>query len=178
MYLNAECFNLAAQHGAAAIVELNAHQSRGELNNMGFQAEVFYCVGTFQSEQSATHNHTDFAVFGLGLNHAEIVNRAIDQAGFKVVAFYWRYKRIGACRQYQFVIGILFATLGGDDFIIAINARYKVAKVCFNAKLTVVISGGHCEIFWSASREDFGEVNPVIGWASFTTNNGDMSLYF
>ena len=178
MYLNAECFNLAAQHGAAAIVELNAHQPRGKFNNMGFQAEIFDGVGTFQSEQSATHNHTDFAVFGLGLNHAEIINRAVYQAGFKVIAFYWRYKGVGTCRQYQFVIGILFAAFGGDDFIIAINARDKVAKVRFNAKLTVVISGGHCEIFRSASREDFGEVNPVIGWASFTTDHGDMSLYF
>ena len=50
---DAQRFDLAAQQLAATFIDLHRHQTWGEFNDMGFQAQVGQCLGRFQAQQEA-----------------------------------------------------------------------------------------------------------------------------
>ncbi len=53
MDADAERFDLLHQNPRARIVDLPRHQPRGELDDVGFQAEIVRRLGRFESQQPA-----------------------------------------------------------------------------------------------------------------------------
>ena len=50
--LNPKFLNLVTQYSTATLIQLNRHQVRGKLDDMGFQPQVFQGLGGFQAQQA------------------------------------------------------------------------------------------------------------------------------
>ena len=59
VHAHAQGFDLAAQHGAAAVVHLHRHQARREFDHMRLQSQILERLGRFQAEQSAADHGAD-----------------------------------------------------------------------------------------------------------------------
>ena len=64
VHVNAERFDLPAQHGAAAVVDLQRHQSRREFDHMGLQSEIAQRLGGFQPQQAAADHRAHLRAAG------------------------------------------------------------------------------------------------------------------
>src|SRR5262249_54741863 len=76
MNVNAKRLDLAAKHAAAAVIDLQSHQARCELDDVGFQSQVAQRLGCLQSEQASTDHSTNARTAGAAADRFEILDRA------------------------------------------------------------------------------------------------------
>ena len=125
-YLNAQGFDFLFQQLAAFAIYLHGHQSWGELHHSGVQVQPAQRVGGFQTEQAATHDHAVGGVFGRCLNGIQVIQGAVNQAAFAVVAGNGRHKGKGAGGQHELVIRVV-ALFGHHQLLFAVNRGDRFA---------------------------------------------------
>ena len=113
VYGNAQLFDHAAQHRRTALVQLRAHQRRGELHHMRGQGHVLEGIGGFKAEQSTAHHHADLRLRAGCLDGVEVFDGAVDVAVRQVAAFDGRHEGIGS---------------GGEDERVVANAPPLVSE--------------------------------------------------
>ena len=109
MHLNSQRFDLAAQDGAAAGVDLHRHEARRKLDHVGLESQTLQGVGRLQTEQPAPDHDPDAARLRLGGDGLQILDGAIDEAAFAIAARDGRHERIRAGREHQLVVSDLAA---------------------------------------------------------------------
>ena len=124
-----QLFDLAPQHGAAAIIHLYRHQARCELHHMGGQTHVTQSFGGFKPEQTATNHGADLGAGARGTDRFQVLDGAINKAVVAVVALNRRHERIGPGGQDQRVVVVNLAAAGGDAAGLAVDREHTFAKM-------------------------------------------------
>ena len=124
--LNAQGFNFLSEQLAAFAIHLHGHQTRGEFHHGGVQVQSAQRVGGFQAEQAATDHHAVGGVFGRCLNGIQVIQGAVNQAAFAVVAGNGRHKGKGAGGQHELVIRVV-ALFGHHQLLFAVNRGDRFA---------------------------------------------------
>ncbi len=94
MHADAQRFDTRLQCSATVVVQLHRHETRRELDDMGFQPQRFKRIGRFQPQQT-TADYYATAGFRRGIaNGVQVLQRAIDQPGIASRALDRRYERV------------------------------------------------------------------------------------
>jgi hypothetical protein len=96
VHADAQAFDLCLERQATQIVQLHRHQARGELHDVGFQAQALERVGRFQTEQATADHHAAPGIGRRRSNRIEVFEGAVDQARIAFSAFNRRHERVGA----------------------------------------------------------------------------------
>ncbi|KPW90939.1 Uncharacterized protein ALO75_05421 [Pseudomonas syringae pv. coryli] len=176
MHADAQRFDTRFQRSATELIQLHRHETRRELDDMGFQPQRFKRIGRFQPQQTAA-DHDATAGFSRGIaNAVQVLECAIDQPGIAPGAFDRRYERVGACGQDQFVV--IEAAFGSDDFVtITVNFQHRYAEVQRQAGLFIDRHLTHGQRFGVAAREVFGQVHAVVGALCFLAKDVDAIAF-
>ena len=116
-----ELFDQSAQQAAAAVVDLDRHQPRPELDDVRRHAHTAQRVRCLQPEQAAADHHRRRTTgCGLGAVHrgvdgVEVVDGAVDEAAGQVVAGNRWHERLRAGRQHQRVVVLAEPGGGAHD---------------------------------------------------------------
>ncbi|RMS72185.1 hypothetical protein ALP62_05513 [Pseudomonas syringae pv. aceris] len=176
MHADAQRFDTRLQCSATEVVQLHRHETRRELDDMGFQPQGFKRIGRFESEQTAADHYASSGLRRGIANAVQILECAIDQPGIAPRAFDRRYERVGARGQDQFVV--TEAAFGGDDFVtITIDFQHRYAEVQRQAGLFVDRHLAHGQRFGVAACEVFGQVHAVIGALCFLAKDVDAIAF-
>ena len=127
--VDAEGLDATTEHGAAAIVDLHGHEPWRELHDVRLESERAQRVGRFEPEETSADHRAVAAADGEVGDGFEIVDRAVDEAPFGVVARDGRHERRRAGREHQRVVHHGSAHGRGDRARVAVDANGRVPDV-------------------------------------------------
>ena len=115
MHLHPERLDLVPQHPTAALVDLDRHQPRRELDHMGLQPQVAQRLGAFEPEQAAADHDAGLGAGAAGRHRLQVLDRPVDEAVGTLASRHRRHERRRAGGQHQLVIGQLLAAAGRHE---------------------------------------------------------------
>ncbi len=163
----------AQQRRAAAVVDLDGHQARGELHDAGGEAETLEGAGRLQPEEPAADDRAAGPGLRVLLDREQVLDGAVDEAAGGVLAGDGRHEGVAAGRQDEYVVREHLSGAGGDGTGVAVDGLGGVAEVQLDPVLLHEAGGGEGEVLGGASGEVRGEVHPVVGRPGLLTEHGD-----
>ncbi len=163
----------AQQGGATALVDLDGHQARGELDDAGGEAEPLEGAGRLQPEQTAADDRAVAAALGVLLDGEEVLDGAVDETARGVLARDGRHEREAAGGQDQDVVREHLPGPGGDRAGGPVDALGGVVEVEGDAVLLHEPGGRHGQVLGGAAGEVRGQVHAVVGGPGLLAEHGD-----
>ncbi len=158
----------AQQRGAAAVVDLDGHQTGRELHDVGVQAEPLERAGRLQAEQPAADDGAGGgAALRVLLDGEQVLDGPVDEAALGVLAGDRRDEGGGAGGQDEGVVGERQTGAGGDGAGRAVDAHGRVAEAQFDAVFGEERGVGEGQLLGGAAGEVGGELDAVVGGAGF-----------
>ncbi len=152
-----------AQEGrAAALVDLDGHQSGRELHDVGGESETLQGAGRLESEQPAADHRAGGAGLGVLLDGEQVVDRAVDEAALGVLVGDGRDEGVGAGGEHQDVVVDDQARAGGHPARLAVDRLRRVTDVQLDAVVLDELHVGHGEVLGRLAREVRGECYAVV----------------
>ncbi len=163
----------AQQGGAAALVDLDGHQARGELDDAGGEAEPLEGAGGLQPEESAADDRAGGLVLRVLLDGEEVLDGAVDEAAGGVLAGDRRHEGVAAGGEDQDVVREHPPRAGGDGAGGAVDVLGRVVEVEGDAVLVHEPGGRHGQVLGGAAGEVRGQVHAVVGGPGLLAEHGD-----
>jgi len=163
--VHAQRFDLAAQHAAAAFVDLHHHQAGRELDHMRFQTEVAQGLGAFQAQQAAADHHAAARLGTRGLHGLEVFDGAVDKAVRTLAPRHAGHEGRRTGGQHQLVV-IQYFAVGQHHGVVAAFDGLHTGVEAQGETGPVVEAGRHQrEIVGAAAAEELREMDAVVGRA-------------
>ena len=166
---DAQVLDHAAQHRAAAVVQLRAHEARRELHDVRGEGHVLQRIGCFETEQAATNDDTDFRTVAGRLDRVEVFDGAVDVAVRPLAPVDGRYERIGAGGQDQRVVVEQATLVSAYGLRLAVDLGRALADVDRRRRWRV----REREVARVGTREVIAQVNAVVGGARLLAEHRD-----
>jgi hypothetical protein len=109
------------ERGTTGVVDLDGHEARRELDDVGLDLELVQGVGRFQTEQTATDDHTGLGGLRRLADRLEVVDRPVDEDVLEVLAGHRRDEGGGTGGEHQDVVRLGLAVAEGDLLRLAVD---------------------------------------------------------
>jgi len=164
-----QLLDVAAQHGAAALVQLARHQPGRRFHHVHVDAQALQRPGRLQAQQAPADHHAGGAGTGgaVGAQRLQVVDGAVDEHAGQVPARHRGHERGGAGGQHQRVVADDLPRGGGDRAGRAVDAGDRFCGADRN--LRVMRGKRQVRLLGQVG----GERDPVVGGAGFLPDHGD-----
>ena len=173
---DADRLDAGAQRPSAALVELDRHEPRSELDDVGLEPQVVQGVGGFESEQPAAHDDSR-RHSGSGRrrpDRRQVVDGAVHVAPRPVAALHRGDERERARRQHEPVEGQRGARRGVHGSADAVDALDRIAEPAVDAVAVEEVGLDQRQVLRRRTREQRAQRHAVIGRPGLLAEDGDV----
>ena len=180
MHGDVEVLDHLAEQGAAALVDLQRHEPRGQLHDVRGHAQQAQRAGGLKAEQAAADHQAGppaAGAHGRALRRAadrvEVVEGAVDEASGQVPARDRRDERVRAGGQHQRVVAEGAAAAGGDGAGGPVDGGHRLVQAQRVPGRVVAALGDDIEVSRGGAVEIRRQRDPVVGAARLLRQHGN-----
>lgn len=158
---------------AAQVVDLHGHEARGELDDVGLDAQLVQRVGRLQPEQAAADHGADLRLLRGIADRLEVLDRPVDEHVAEVGAGHGRHERRRAGGEHQLVVVQVLARRQRHDPVPRRDRDDLGAQPQRDPRVVVPPRGQEAERV-GARLEERGQRHAVVRRPRLLTDDGDV----
>ncbi len=172
--MNPESLDVSREHLTAADVDLQRHQPRRHLDDVGGQSQVQQGVGGLQAEQATTDDRARAGVTRGGLDRLQVLDRAVDEAVRGLISRHRRHERVRPGGQHQGVVAERPSVGQPHQPSLAVDPDGLRRQLQSDRGVRVVPVRQQRQVLSRGAREVVRQAYPVVGRPRFLAQHGDF----